>query len=224
MKVPEELKSKHGEEKAFQTIWVTKPCMATSMMICFLLWGMTSNRRTPKVRAEATSKLRSLAGQCAAAMPEGQFTFEVQQFPGGPIESLCLDSGLLVRGSVVWPLNRIHKSSAKYNWDRLRLSENSSIQSHFDSPHLVDLLLFGLDKSNPAHLLVLSIVASLVTQLTYYIDYKVPEFAEGGLESMRRGLQFKSRKENRSRTRLLRCHAAMLLWHGEGASDETLAT
>lgn len=228
MKVPDELKSKHGgegeQEQGSQSIWVVRPCMATSMLVCFLLWGMTSTRRTPKARAEAVSKLRTLAARCAAVIPQSQFTFEIQPFPGGPSQSLCLDSGLLVPGSAVWPLDARHKASARFNWDRLRMSETSSIQSHFDSPHLVDLLLFGLDKTNPSNLMVLSMVTSLVTQLAYYIDDKAPEFAEGGLDSMRKGLQFKSRKDNKARTKILRCHTAMLLWHGEEANDESLAT
>ena len=229
VEVPEPLRGRtspvSGSEDGVQQWFFKQQTIATSLLVSSMSWCMFSVKRHGLDRKKAVDIFRILLSKVAANAGESTLSFQLQ--PVGFEESMTVrtNASLLLRD--VWPLDAVRRQAAQAQWDKMRLRRGDragpAIQSHFDTPHLVDLIMFGLDEANVVSWEYKGVALSLLSQVAALVDATAKRFTDRGQEADD-STRFKSKRRQKQNTRILNCHAAMLLWHGNKAPEDSKAT
>ena len=184
--------------------------MPTSILVSLLFWGITSKKRSVADRTKTLEAFKSIVSKAMSV--KGRLDVTITK-PGYETEhSFQLDSSLLLPGALVWPLSHDDRQAAKDAWETLRTSRaHSFVNSHFDQPHVFDLIFFAMDSNHLPGKAYQETAFSLTTFLAGLLD-NVLEFY--GEVKRKNDASFRSCVDRKAQYRIKQCAAAMILWHG----------
>lgn len=190
------------------------------MMIAFLAWAMSQNKRSANDRARAKNFLGLLLSKLASTLG-GDAVVKVRKSGSQTWNNVVLRPTLLLDGSAVWPLAAGIRNSLRDEWNWARRNERRAglIESSFDTPSIMDYIMYGVDAENRQHSFCEPMALSLLSQLCKIIDENASQL--GDASKLQAAIAFKKGKDFVAHTRSQMCDAALSMWSGVQPSQSS---
>ena len=207
--------SEQGDSKKRKTIsgWTNHRTICTAYMISIFVWAMKSPKRTPALRAQAMTVLRTFFSAALEAARGGlDFVVPKAGVRDCWTEAAC-DANGFISGDVVWDQHSYR--TVQQEWLFARLRRIGALKSLPGRPHIVDLIWFGLNPSASADVRALAepLALSLVSQLAHHIDSLAQRMATARAVLDISRLQSTNKKDRDVLVAQRLCTAAMFLLH-----------